>query len=50
MPGGQVVRRLTLDEEILGPNPSQAAKKRTVPWDGSFLVCLVPVRGATGTQ
>ena len=26
MPGGQVVRRLTLDEEILGSNPSQAAK------------------------
>lgn len=25
MPGGQVVRRLALDEEIVGPNPTQAA-------------------------
>lgn len=28
LPGGQVVRRLTLDEEIEGSNPSRAAKKR----------------------
>ncbi len=28
MPGGQAVRRLTLDEETVGSNPTQAAMKK----------------------
>ncbi len=36
MPGGQVVRRLTLDEEILGSNPSRAAIKKNGPWSVLF--------------
>ena len=39
LPGGQVVRRLTLDEEIEGSNPSRAAKrKQPMYWLFSFVL------------